>query len=118
MDLLTKKRSVPLDALLDEPTFILRGVWAKKAYSDGKPTDDICGYTYEVFNTKTIELIRVTVTQSAPIVSNQEIADSLENGTPIVVEFRNAKIKFYMPKDSRQYAESITADGISLVTRD
>ena len=54
-------------SVFDEPTFILRGVYAKRAYVNNVATDDICGYTYECFNTKTFELIRVTVSQSKPL---------------------------------------------------
>ena len=82
VDTLTKKHVIPLEAFLDEPTFILRGVYSKRAYVNNVATDDICGYTYECFNTKTFELIRVTVSQSKPLVTSDEITDSLENGTP------------------------------------
>ena len=58
---------------------------------------------------KTFELIRVTVSQSKPLVTSDEIADSLENGTPIVVEFDEAMVKVYMPRDAKTFAESITA---------
>lgn len=115
VDTLTKKHAIPLEAFLDEATFILRGVYAKRAYVNNVPTDDISGYTYECFNTKTFELIRVTVSQSKPLVTSDEIAESLENGTPIVVEFDEAMVKVYMPRDAKTFAESITAKGISIV---
>lgn len=118
VDTLTKKHVIPLEAFLDEPTFILRGVYSKRAYVNNVATDDICGYTYECFNTKTFELIRVTVSQSKPLVTSDEIADSLENGTPIVVEFDDAMVKVYMPRDAKTFAESITAKAITIVKQD
>ena len=118
VDTLTKKHVIPLEAFLDEPTFILRGVYSKRAYVNNVATDDICGYTYECFNTKTLELIRVTVSQSKPLVTSDEITDSLENGTPIVVEFDEAMVKVYMPRDAKTFAESITAKAITIVKQD
>lgn len=115
MDVLVKRHLIPMESIIEEHTFVLRAVYPKKAYVNNEPTADISGQTYECFNTKTFELIKVTVTQPTPIVTNKEIIDSLENGTPIIVEFEAAMIKVYMPKDSNQFAESITAKGIAIV---
>ena len=111
-DCLLQKCSVPLEVLLPEPTFIIRGVREKKLYENGLRTEKTAGFTYSCINTRNFCYIPITVKETTPSFSEAEIENSLENGEQIIVEFVNARVKAYVDIQNKKLAESITADQI------
>lgn len=83
---------------------------------NNKPTDNIVGYSYEVVNTDSFEKYKIKVLGKKPLMSPEELQKRRDQGEKIAVEFENATVKMYWNKQMNSYADTFSADGISLVT--
>lgn len=117
-NLISLKYAIPLDVLIPEKTYGVRSVHPKRTYENGVVTERIEGYTYGVFNRRTYDFFSVTVKEVTPTLSQEEIEKEMDNGTPPIVQFINARVKPYLDKRSGTMAESITAEGIVVVNDD
>lgn len=103
--------NIPLEVIFKNNTFILLNVREAKNYEDGKVTNDVIGYRYEVVDTETFEKFMVKVIGTSPVISQE----SIENSTKKVkVSFTNAVAKPYRTSTGN-YELSIKADSINIV---
>lgn len=110
-------KDVPLIFIEPELVFILLGMKVISEYDqNNRPTDNIIGYSYEVVNTDSFEKYNVKVLGQKPLMSPEELQERRDQGEKIAVEFENATIKMYWNKQLNSYADTFSADSISLVT--
>lgn len=110
-------KDVPLIFIEPELVFILLGMKVIPEYDqNNRPTDNIIGYSYEVVNTDSFEKYNVKVLGQKPLMSPEELQERRDQGEKIAVEFENATIKMYWNKQLNSYADTFSADSISLVT--
>ena len=110
-------REIPLRLIEPELVFILLRMKVIPEYDqNNRPTDNIIGYSYEVVNTDSFEKYNVKVLGQKPLMSPEELQERRDQGEKIAVEFENATIKMYWNKQLNSYADTFSADSISLVT--
>lgn len=113
--LLRRKKELPLISFIPEPVYCVNNIRPRYAYKGGKPTDIIEGYTYTVTNTGTYDQISIVVKQSAPIISEEELAECQERNENTFVEFINARFRPYYSDRTHSIEDSIKADDVEIV---
>lgn len=114
MSLITNHR-IPLDVLLTDSKFILRSVVPRFKYENGKKTDTVEGYVYDVVNASTFDDMRIVVPGTIPVMTNEEIVLLRESGTSVQLEFANATVQVYVNSSTHHLEESIKADSVLVV---
>lgn len=110
-------KNIPLRYIEPELVFILLQISVIPEYDlNNKPTDNIVGYSYEVVNTDSFEKYKIKVLGKKPLMSPEELQKKRDQGEKIAVEFENATVKMYWNRQMNSYADTFSADGISLVT--
>lgn len=110
-------KELPLRLIEPELVFILLGMKAIPEYDqNNRPTDNIIGYSYEVVNTDSFEKYTIKILGKKPLMSPEELQERRDQGEKIAVEFENATIKMYWNKQLNSYADTFSADSISIVT--
>lgn len=108
---------IPLLIIENELVFILLSIKPIPEYDlNNQPTDKIIGYSYEVVNTESFERYRIKVLGKKPLMTPDELQERRDRGEKIAVEFENATIKMYWNKTTKSYEDTLSADGISIVT--
>lgn len=116
MSSIISNKTISLDSVVSEPVNILKNVNLRYKYEDGKKTDSVAGYVYEVVNSKTLDTFSVLVEGSKkPIVTNDEILAKNDEDEHIFVEFENARLKVYYSTSTKRIEDSIKADGVHIV---
>ncbi|QAA30957.1 hypothetical protein [Clostridium manihotivorum] len=102
---------IPLEIIFKNDTFILLNVKALKQYSEGKITDRLIGYSYEVVDLGSFEKFQVKVLGEKEVITQQYI-DNSENR--LKVTFGNAIAKPYRSSNGN-FDLSISADSINVL---
>lgn len=110
-------KNIPLIVIESERVFILLMSKAIPEYDlNNQPTDKIIGYFYEVVNTESFERYRIKVLGKKPLMTPEELQERRDRGEKIAVEFENATIKMYWNRNTKSYEDTLSADGISIVS--
>jgi len=105
------KLNIPFNIVVNDANIILLGVAPYYEYVDGKKTENLLGYKYNIVEDKTFEKFSVKIASKAPVITPEQIDSSKER---IKVAFENAFAKPYRTF-SGDYDLSVTATGISIV---
>lgn len=90
------RRPIPFNVIFVDDEFILLSVDAECQYQDGKRTDTIVGYKYEVVDTVNFDRIKVKVRGSQPpVITNEQLQERKNNGERTYVEFINGRDEAY-----------------------
>ena len=113
------RKKIPLSSVIQTDTFILLRIEPVYEYIDGKRTDNLEGYRYEVVDTINLDRLRVKIKgQSAPLMSDEELQERREDGQKILVEFVNGTVMPYWNPNTKSVEDSFSADGIQLLETD
>lgn len=109
-------KDIPLEVVEQEQVYILLDVKPVQEYdTNGKPTDKVVGFFYEVVNAESFEKYRIKILDDNPLMSSEALLERRKCGDKIFVEFENASIKMYWNRSTSSYEDSFSADGISFV---
>lgn len=109
-------KKIQLNSVVEESVNILKSVNVRYKYEDGKRTEKVLGYVYEVVNAKTLDTFSVLVEgEKKPIATNEDISNSNDVDKHIYVEFENAYLRPYFSTVTNKIEDSIKAAGISIV---
>jgi len=114
-------RGIPLKALYADEQYLLLSISAYRAYKDGKPTNKIEGYKYEVAEMQNFDKFSVKIKgQDIPLLQPEELKELRDNGEKIFVEFVNAVDKLYIHREGNSVSveDSFSADDVLLVEQD
>ncbi len=114
-------KGIPLYVLYKDGTFILLTISEYREYVNGKPTDKLAGYKYEVVDPVSFDKIVVKIKgQTTPLMPPEELTKLREDGERVLVEFTNAVDKLYIRRagDSATVEDSFSAEDILLVEQD
>lgn len=111
-------KEIPLEVLLTNSKFIVRGVTPRYHYENGQKTDEIEGHVFDVVNAGSFDDVRVMVTGATSIVTNEQVVAARESGAPIMVEFVNATIRAYVNPTSHRIEETVKAEAVNLLVKD
>lgn len=109
--MLFSRLEIPLNVIVKEANLILLGVAPYYEYADGKKTDIIAGYRYNVVEDANFEKFSVKIASSEPIITQKEIDASTAR---LYVQFDNAFAKPYQ-SFSGSYDLSFSATGVSFI---
>ena len=113
------RRAIPLSLIESEDIYILKSVTPKYKYEDGKKTDEVTGFSYEVVNTNTYNFYNIVIEGGKkPIITNDELVTLQENGEHVLVEFEYARIRPYYSTLTKQIEDSVKADKVTIVKND
>ncbi len=105
------KLNIPFNIVVDGANTILLGVAPYYEYVDGKKTENLLGYKYNIVEDKSFEKFSIKIASKAPVITQEQIDTSKER---IKVSFENAIAKPYRTTYG-DYDLSITATGISIL---
>ncbi|WP_297777147.1 hypothetical protein [Blautia sp.] len=115
-----RNKSIPLNAFMQELLFLLLGISAWYEYGeDGKRTDKILGYVYEVVDTMNFDRFRIKIKgQTVPLMSNEDLQELREKGEKVAVEFTEPMVTLYWSSTTKSLEDSFSAKDVSLVTEE
>jgi len=111
--LLINKR-VSASALFPKTLFILLKTGEIKEYVDGKPTDKVLAYAYEVVDMTNFDHVRVRIDSTKPLISNEDLQNRRNTGETFYVEFEDLTVMAYV-SSSQCLVDSFKAKDIHLV---
>lgn len=104
---------IPFNVIFKSNTFILLGVKEAKQYENGKPTNTVIGFKYEVVDTVLYEKFSVTVAETKATISQEAIDNSTD---PIKVSFNEGFARPYKTQ-SGEYTLSFKAKSLVIVNK-
>lgn len=88
-------------------------------YADGKKTDRLEGYKYEVVDTTNFDRLKVKIKgQPAPLMSDEQLQEFRESGRKVLVEFINGTVMPYWSPTTKSVEDAFSAEGIRLLDND
>lgn len=109
-------KGIPFEVIYKGKDFILVGIEPFYQYADGKRTDQLAGYRYEVVETADFDKIKVKIKgQDKPIMTSERLQEIRESGEKVVVQFTKAVNTLYLNRTLNSVEDSFSADSIQLV---
>jgi len=105
------KLNIPFNIVVNDANTLLLGVAPYYEYVDGKKTEKLLGYKYNIVEDKTFEKFSVKIASKAPVITQEQVDASKER---IKVTFENAFAKPYRTTYG-DYDLSVSATGISIL---
>lgn len=113
------RKKIDFGVLFKRDIFIALQIEPMYEYADGKRTDKLEGYRYEVVDTTNFDRLRVKIKgQSAPLMTDEELQTLRESGQKVLVAFINGTVMPYWNPNSKTVEDSFSADGIQLLEAD
>lgn len=111
-------KSIPLPVFVEEQMFQLLSSRPKYNYIEGKKTDELLGFNYEVVELIDFEKFNVFVPHKKPLIQPEKLVEAREAGSRLYVEFQNAVLKQYIRYKNGNIddiCDSFSADDIAFV---
>lgn len=109
-------KKIPLTFLIPDELFLLISITPIREYADGKATDKVIGFKYEVVDTVNFDKIFVKIPgQPVPLMSNDELLELREKGEKVAVEFEDATVLPYWNWATKSVEDSFAATDVRLV---
>lgn len=110
-------KNIDLNGYYKDQKKVLRSISEKKQFLDGRPTDIVEGYMYEVADPTTFDILRVSVAGVVPIMTKEELQRTQDDGKHTFIVFENLRASAYVNKLGK-LSSSVKADGVKLVKGD
>ena len=122
MSILARK-PIPFEVIFKDCIFIIIFIEPEHQYVDGKKTDVIVGYKYEVVDTVDFNKFKVKIKgQSKPLMTNEALQELRDSGKKVLVEFVDGVDTPYTkienkgrPNENTTLEDSFSAKDILLV---
>lgn len=109
-------KKIPLTFLVPDELFLLISIAPIHEYADGKATDKVVGFKYEVVDTVDFNKIWVKIPgQPAPLMSSEKLLELRGAGEKVAIEFINVMVSPYWNWTTKSIEDSFTATDIRLV---
>ncbi len=109
-------KKIPLTVVMPDELFLLITIAPIHEYTDGKATDKIIGFKYEVVDTVDFNKIWVKIPgQPVPLMSNEELLELRDKGEKVAVEFEDATVLPYWNWATKSVDDSFSATDVRLV---
>lgn len=87
------KLRIPLEVFTNESNLILTKVLPSYVYENGKPSDSLRGYRYQIVDDSSFEQYSVLIESQTPFITQEEL-DSYKNDH-VYVNLENAYVRLY-----------------------
>ena len=120
MATILSNKYIPFGVVVKSKEFLLLSITPNRDYGkDGKPTDKINGYIYEVVETQNFNKYRFKIKDVAiPLMSDERLCELREAGEPIRVHLDAPTVYMFFSKDKQEWSDSFSAEGIRLIDDD
>ena len=109
---------IPLPAIMEEPVFQILSLRPKYSYIEGKKTDELLGFNYEVVELIDFEKFNIFVPHKKPLIHPEKLVEAREGGSRLYVEFQNATLKQYVRYKNGNIddiCDSFSADDVAFI---
>lgn len=119
MSSITLRKKFGFEFIFKSNIFIVLRIDPFYEYADGKKTDRLEGYKYEVVDTANFDRLKVKVKgQSTPLMSDEQLQELRESGRKVLVEFINGAVMPYWSPTTKSVEDAFSAEGIRLLDTD
>lgn len=109
-------KKIPLTVVVPDELFLLISIAPIHEYADGKATDKVIGFKYEVVDTVNFDKIFVKIPgQPVPLMSNEELLELRNKGEKVAIEFVNATVLPYFNWTTKSIEDSFSASDVRLI---
>ena len=107
------KKRIPLTNIIGTDVFVALTILPVYRYVDGKRTDEVCGFRYDVVDEIKYDRYSIKV-QGEPLMSNEEL-QAMREHEKVMLQFENPSVYLYYSSQTKCYEDSYAADAVMYV---
>lgn len=107
------KKRIPLTNIIGTDVFVALTILPVYRYVDGKRTDEVCGFRYDVVDEIKYDRYSIKV-QGEPLMSNEEL-QAMREHEKVMLQFENLSVYLYYSSQTKCYEDSYAADAVMYV---
>ena len=107
------KKRIPLTNIIGTDVFVALTILPVYRYVDGKRTDEVIGYRYDVVDEIKYDRYSIKV-QGEPLMSNEEL-QAMREHEKVMLQFENPSVYLYYSSPTKCYEDSYSAEAVMYV---
>lgn len=106
-------KAIALENITNTNCFFLKSVAPIKVWEDGKATDRIEGYAYDVIDPVNFDSYKIKVPgQLSPLISEERLQQAKQAGKQVLVSFIGATVTLYLNQNKEMATDSYKATDV------